>query len=142
MGVAPAWTERWRVVAPAGAVRVDVDLRGRPAGAARPGLAPGTPVALCASGLVARRRVRRAASRAGIQVDREYVALPSAASPAFLVEDGTAALDYFRTRILAAPPGMTTLAGVAEVAIRALRVLPVAVLSALAPGRVAIGRQA
>src|SRR5205807_5409388 len=91
IGMAPAWAERWRVVAPAGAVRIEVGPRGRIAD--RGATAPRTPLALCASGPFARRRVRRAADRAGITLEREYLALPSARSPAFLVDDRSVAID-------------------------------------------------
>src|SRR5260370_42018122 len=101
--MAPAWTERWRVVAPTGAVRVEVGSRGRIAGG-MPSAAPQTPLALCASGPFARRRVRRAADRAGVALQRQYLALPSASSPAFLVEDRPAAVDYFPARSLTPPP--------------------------------------
>lgn len=137
--MAPAWAERWRVVAPAGAVRVEVGPRGRIAGGL-PSPAPQTPLALCASGPLARRRVRRAAARAGVALEREYLALPSAGSPAFLVEDRSVAVDYFRARILTPPPG--TGAGLAELAVRTLRLIPRPALSGLAPGWVAIGRRA
>jgi hypothetical protein len=142
MGEAPAWAERWRVVAPAGAVRVDIDLRARPSGGGLPRLAPGGALVLCASGPFARRRVRRAAARGGVALEREYLALPSGAEPAFLVQDGPAALDYFRRRILATPPGLARTAWLAEVALRAARALPTAVLTAVVPGRLAIGRPA
>jgi hypothetical protein len=141
MGEAPAWAERWRVVAPAGAVRVDIDLRARPSGGL-PRLAPGGAFVLCASGPFARLRVRRAAARGGVALEREYLALPSGAQPAFLVQDGRAALDYFRRRILAAPPGLARTAWLAEVALRAARALPAAVLTAVVPGWLAIGRPA
>ena len=137
--MAPAWAERWRVVAPAGTVRVEVGPRGRIAG--RGTTAPRTPLALCASGPFARRRVRRAADRAGITLEREYLALPSARSPAFLVEDRSVAIDYFRARILTPPPGMARWSGLAELAVRGTRFIPRSILSWLAPGRVAIGRQ-
>jgi hypothetical protein len=135
--MAPAWTERWRIVAPAGAVRVDVGFRGR----TEPALpAGGAPLALCASGPFARRRLRRAAARAGVALEREYLALPSVASPAFLIEDGPAAVDYFRDRILTPPPGMARGAAAGDLAVRTVRLVPRRVLSALAPGRIAIGR--
>jgi hypothetical protein len=134
--MAPAWSDRWRVVAPAGAVRLDVDLRGRTSPAPARGA-----VALCASGPFARWRVRRAAARAGVALEREYLALPSAGSPAFLVEDAPGPIDYFRVRILTAPPGTSRLGAAADLAVQAVQHAPRRLVGALAPGRVAIGRR-
>jgi hypothetical protein len=137
--MAPAWTERWRVVAPPGAVRVDVGRRGR-FGAPLPALA-GPPLVLCAAGPLAKGRIRRAARRAGVAINRQYLALPSAGSPAFLVEDSSAAIDYFRTRILTPPPGTARGVAAVDLAIRLVRRAPRRLLSGLAPGRVAVGSQ-
>ena len=134
--MAPAWTERWRVVAPHGAVRVDVDLRGRTS------MPPGRgAVALCASGPLARWRVRRAAARSGVTLEREYVALPSAAAPAFLIEDASVPIEYFRTRILTAPPGTWRLAAVAGLAVKSVQHAPKRLVGSCAPGCVGIGRR-
>jgi hypothetical protein len=139
IGEAPAWAERWRVIAPPGAVRVDLGRGGR-ARHGFPQLASGAPVVLCASGLLARRTVRRAARGAGIRLEREYLALPSADQPAFLVQDRSAAVDYFRRRILTSPPGRAR-AWAAALALGTARLAPAGLLGAMAPGCVALGRR-
>ena len=103
--------ERWKqnpyTVAPADAFVAEVaplrrssDALIREIGA----LAAGTPVVLRSSPPFARRRCRRFASAAGIDIHREYLALPTPGAPAYLVEDAPAATAYFVRSILAPPP--------------------------------------
>lgn len=102
--------ERWRqnrlVVAPADAFIAEVPplrttsaLLGEVAS-----LAAGSPVILCSPPPFARRRCRRFASAAGIEIQREYLALPTAGAPAYLVEDAPVATAYFLRSILVPPP--------------------------------------
>jgi hypothetical protein len=103
--------ERWKqnrlVVAPHDAFVAEVaplrrsDALRREVGA----LPAGSPVVLCSAPPFARRRCRRFASAAGIDIDREYLALPTPAAPAYLVEDAPVATAYFVRSILVAPPG-------------------------------------
>jgi hypothetical protein len=104
--------ERWRgnrqMVAPADALVAEVAPLRRRNGALirRVGaLAAGSPVVVCSPPPFARSRCRRFAAAAGIEIDREYLALPTAGAPAYLVEDGPAATAYFVRSILVPPPG-------------------------------------
>lgn len=102
--------ERWRqnplVLAPADAfvaevapLRTTAALLGEVAS-----LASGSPVILCSPPPFARRRCRRFASAAGVDIQREYLAVPTAAAPAYLVEDAPVAIAYFLRSILVPPP--------------------------------------
>ena len=102
----------------------------------------GTPVVLMASGPGAGRRSRRFAAGASISLEREYLAFPSAAAPAYLIEDSSAAVRIFVTQVLVAPPG-TRLSAVIDAAIAVLRASSLwRLVRALAPGRVSVGRRA
>jgi hypothetical protein len=103
--------ERWRqnrhVVAPVDAFVADVlPLRRASDAVIREigSLPAGSPVVLCSPPPFARRRCRRFASAAGIDIHREYLALPTAGAPAYLVEDAPAATAYFVGSILVPPP--------------------------------------
>jgi hypothetical protein len=99
----------------------------------------GTPVVLVSSAPGARRRSRSFASRAGVRVERQYLAFPSVATPAFLVEDEAAPVHFFLRSVLIAPP-RTRLSGLFELGLPVLRaVAPRRSLCFLAPGRVVVG---
>jgi hypothetical protein len=139
------WRSNWRVVSPSGAVRADVGWTAAARRAARRdlrALPSGTPVVLCASAPLAVRRSRRLAGHAGIELDRAYLAFPSAAAPAYLVEDAPAAARVFVADVLVAPPGsvLTTPIGAVLAVVR--RSAPWRLLRALAPGRVIVGWKA
>jgi len=139
--------DRWRrnvaVVAPPGAVEVRLPrLRGgRRAAAARlAGLGSGTPVVISASAPLARRRCRRFAAENGIDLTRELLAFPSAAAPAYLVEDRPAPIRVFVQHALVTPPGLR-LALPVDLGVGLVRaVAPSRLLRLLAPGLVAVGR--
>jgi hypothetical protein len=141
--------ERWRgnlaLVRPVGALVsvVPGDRRGRRRlEAGLRALQPGAEVVLEASGLLAARRCRMVAGRAGIELRREYAALPSARAPAYLVEDAPAAAALFVGSLLAPPPRSRLATPVAAV-LWAMRRMgePSRLLRMLAPGRVAGGRR-
>jgi hypothetical protein len=105
---AARWQQNRQVVAPPGAFIVDVARRrgGRQALIRDVrALAAGSPVVLSSPAPFARRRCRRFASAAGIDVHREYVALPTPGAPAYLVEDAPVATSHFVRSILVPPPG-------------------------------------
>lgn len=136
------WRDNWRVVSPPSAVRVDL-RRSRPALAAAreqvAGLAAGTAVVLVSSAPGASRRCRSFASEAGIQLQREYLAFPSAAMPGYLVEDDVVPVRAFTRSVLVAPP-RARLSFAVEAGVTILRALGSRrVMSALAPGRVVVG---
>ena len=140
---AERWRDNWRAVSPPGAVRVEL---GRSRAARRQAerdvraLPAGTAVALAAAGPGAARRCRRLASRTGLVLEREFLAVPSATVPAYLVEDERGPVELFLATVLVTPPGAPLARAVEGVLtlVRALR--PVRVVRALAPGRVAVGR--
>jgi hypothetical protein len=89
----------------------------------------------------ARRRCRAFAADAAIVVDREYLAFPAAAAPAYLVEDAPAPARLFVDAVLVAPP-RTTLRLPIDVGLALLRALGGARLVRMfAPGRIVVGRR-
>lgn len=143
MAGAQRWKENWTVLGSPDAIRVDLP-RSRAARRAMVGrvraLPVGAAVVLCDGALASRWRCRRFAARAGVRLERQYLALPSARSPAFLVEDARRPLSYFCAAVLSVPPGVALLAGPVGLLARAAAWLARAgVAGAIAPGRVAVG---
>jgi hypothetical protein len=138
------WRNNWLVVSPSGAVRVDLGRsaakRQAPSRAVRD-LPAGTPVVLCASAPGAIGRCRTFASEAGIQLEREYLAFPSAGAPAYLVEDAPASVGVFVKTVLVTPPGAPFSTSI-EACLSVLRVLsPWRLIRVMAPGRIVVGRR-
>ena len=131
------WKSNWRVLAPGGAVRIDVGGSGNE-GAHDVSLAPRTPVVLVAAGRRGGRRLRAFAREARIELVREYLAFPSAEAPAYLVENDPVTGRLFVKNVLAAPPGAPFVLRSAVALFR--RLATPRALEALAPGRVAVGR--
>jgi hypothetical protein len=137
----PAWTTRYRVMAAPDALVVDVP-RGRGArhatAVAVRALPPGRGVVLRGSSSA----VHAVARAARVRIDRELIALPSATSPAYLVEDDALPLALLCTAFLSVPPGLVRLAGPAG---GLLRVGAVAGRSRLVRlvfrSRIAVGRR-
>lgn len=142
-------TARWRdnrsLVGTVGAVQVDVPRARAGQAAARrriASLGPGAGVVVCASGPLPGRRLRRLAGATALSLDRQFLAFPSAAAPAYLVEDAPAAIDYFLRHTLVAPPGVR-FGPALELVVAALRRLaPVRLVRLAVPGRIAVGRVA
>src|SRR5215211_1784998 len=139
------WKENWSVLGPPDAIRVDLP-RSRAARRAMVGrvraLPVGAAVVLCDGVLASRWRCRRFAARASVRLERQYVALPSARSPAFLVEDAPRPLNYFCSAVLSVPPGVALLAAPVGLLVQVAAWLARAgVAGAIAPGRVAVGRR-
>ena len=137
------WAKNWRVVSPEGAVRVDLERSpvGRRALRRKIRDLPATtPVVLVATAPRARARARAFATEAGIDVECEYLAFPSAASPAYLVEDAQAPVRLFLDRILVAPPRSVWSTPI-DIGLKFLRALPWRLLRAAAPGRIVVGRR-
>jgi len=141
---AERWRSNWRSVSPEGALRVDLGgpaARRRDLERAIRELRGGTAVVLTASAPGAIGRCRAFASRAGIELKREYLALPSARAPAYLVEDSPAPVRVFVRTVLAVPPG-STLATPMGACLSVLRALsPWRLIRIVAPGRVVVGRR-
>ena len=142
---AERWRENWRAVSDGATLQLELP-RSRAGRRARLAsireLAGGTRVVLAASAPGASRRCRAFAAAAGLELEREYLAFPTAAAPAYLVEDAPAPVRLFVSNALVAPswPG---LAVPIELGLELLRrVRSWRLVRLLAPGRVVVGRRA
>jgi hypothetical protein len=139
---AERWRTNWRVASPPGAVEVPMPRsaarRRRLAHMIRE-LPAGTPVVVLAPAPGAARRSRSFAARAGVELDREYLAFPSAAAPGFLIEDAPATVRAFVDGFLVAPP-RPVLSAAIDAALGLVRAIsPWRLVRVLAPGRVVVG---
>jgi len=138
------WRSNWRIVGAPGAQQIQLPASRR----ARRGfeqrlreLPVGTSVVLVATAPRAGGRCKDVARRAGIAVERIYLAFPSADAPAYLVEDEPASVRVFLKSILVAPP-RSRLSWPMLAAVRVLRSIGTQrTLRALTPGRVVVGRR-
>jgi hypothetical protein len=139
------WRDNWLIVSRSGAVRVDVrrsPAKRRALKRTVRALAAGTPVVLCGSAPGAIGRCKSFASEAGIDVEREFLAFPSARSPAYLVEDAPAPVGVFVKTVLVTPP-RTPLATPIELCLGVVRTLnPWRLIRTVAPGCVVVGTRA
>jgi phosphotransferase family enzyme len=104
-------------------------------------LPAGTSIALVSSGLGARRRCRRLAREAGVELLREFIAVPSVDPPTCYVEESPAALRYFFTQLLALPRGgAAKSAGLAAINRIARVFVPAGLVGSAAPVRIVVGR--
>jgi len=138
------WRNNRRLLGPADAthLQVPVSRRARRACEQRLRELPsGTDVILVAGTRGAGRRCRAVAARAGIAVERTFLAFPSADSPAYLVEDEPAPVRVFLKTILVAPPRATRSLPMLA-AVRTLRSLGTwRLVRTLAPGCLLVGRR-
>ena len=138
------WRNNWLVVGPAGSVAVDLGrsaTRRRAQQRSIRELPIATPVVLRASAPGAIQRCRRFAADAGLELEREYLAFPSARSPAYLVEDARGTVDVFVNTALVTPP-RTPFSTPIEACLALLRALsPWRLIRRIAPGRVVVGRR-
>lgn len=137
------WRDNWKAVSPAGAVRVELDrsrVRRRAQERAILDLPAGTPVVLSAAAPGALRRCRDFATRTDLVLEREFLALPSAAAPAYLIEDARGPIETFVATVLVTPPG-TPLLRTVDAALGVVRaVSPWRLIRVLAPGRMIVAR--
>jgi hypothetical protein len=136
---AERWRQNWRTLGD-GAVRVEVRA-GSGAEAARRirQLPPGTPVVLAASGPTATRRCRAMAARTGVELEREFLAIPTATAPGCLVENAAAPVGAFVRSVLVAPQD-TRLGPIVDAGLAGLRAInPLHVLRIIVPGRLLLG---
>jgi len=136
------WRENWRTVAPPGAVYIDLGRASEPSWRCLGhDVERGTHIVLSASAPRAARRCRRFAAAAGIELEREFLAYPSAQAPAYLVEDVRVAVAQFAERCLVAPPRVP-FAAVVDRGVALVRLLRAWwLVRLLAPGRVVVGRR-
>jgi Phosphotransferase enzyme family len=77
----------------------------------------------------------------GIEILREYIAIPSANSPTCYVEDSRATLKYFFTELIALPRGSAALAASLQAAKGVARkFFPATLVGSVAPIRLVLGR--
>src|SRR4029077_3899551 len=120
------WTSpghRWRLLAPAGAVAVDVGSGPRAvrrAIAELRALPAGTPVVLLDHRPGGRFRARRIAATGSIVVDRQYVGLPAWRGAIVVVEAPTDALRWPCWSLVTPPPGVTRAHALADAAVKFL----------------------
>ena len=104
-------------------------------------LSPGTEVVVCCTALTSHWRTRRFAREAGIDMVREYVAIPRLAPPTCYVENTPLTLRHFFTEVSVLPGGGPTISALLAAAKQAARfVFPAALIGALAPTRLMVGR--
>ncbi|HMJ40078.1 MAG TPA: phosphotransferase [Verrucomicrobiae bacterium] len=140
---AGSFGEVWQLVTAPGTLRFEVPA----SSAARRRLAlqlttlpPGANVILSCAALGSRGRSRRLAREAGIELLREYVAIPSIDPPTCYVED-TSALRYLFTQLLTLPRGGGALSASLEAIKRvAHSFFPADLVGSLAPIRITLGR--
>jgi hypothetical protein len=135
------WQNNWKAVAAPSAARIDLRRGGATSlhRSRQGGLGIGDEVVICTSAPGADRRCRRFAAAAGLKLERSYLAFPSAAAPAYLVEDSPEAIALFARSVLVAPP-LARFALAIEVVLLVVRRLRLWWLVRLmAPGRLAVG---
>jgi len=75
----------------------------------------------------------------GIELDRQYLAFPSASAPCYLVEDDQASVKYFVSSALVAPPDTPMFTMVDAVLAAVRRFSPWRLVRWLSPGRMVVG---
>ena len=104
-------------------------------------LPPGAPVVLSCAALGSRQRCRRFARDAGIEILREYVAMPSVDSPTCYIEDLRPSLLYFFTELMTLPRGGSALSAPLQVIKTMARTFfPATLVGAVVPIRIVLGR--
>ncbi len=131
------WTspgQRWRLLAPEGAVAVDVSSGPRAvrrAIAELRALPGGTPVVL----------LDYRPGAGAVVIDRQYVALPSLRRAIVVADDSRDSLRWACRSLVAPPPGITWAHVLLDTAVKLLRRRP-EVASWISAGRVVVGRTA
>jgi hypothetical protein len=138
------WGGNWRAVSEKGSVRIDV-ARGRggtKSAVADTRLLPaGTEIVLVVPAPGSVRRARSVAAAAGVGISREYLALPSAHAPAYLIENAAGPFRVFVDNVLGSPSqgALGRLQDVAVGVIRRMR--PRRLVGMLGAGSVVVGRR-
>lgn len=96
---------------------------------------------LSCAGLGARRRCRLFARDAGIEILREYIAVPSVESPTCYIEDSRSTLAYFFTELLTLPRGGAVISAPLQTMKTIARsFFPATLVGSVAPIRIVLGR--
>jgi hypothetical protein len=136
--------QRWRLLAPEGAVAVDVSSGPRPVRRAITelrALPGGTPVILLDHRPGGRLRARRIAAGGVVVIDRQYVALPSLRQAIVIAEDSRDSLGWACRSVVTPPPGITWAHALLDAAVRLLRRRP-GIAGWVSAGRIMVGRTA
>jgi hypothetical protein len=104
-------------------------------------LKPDLPVVLVDQRPFSRRRLRRLARQLSIEIEREFVVLPTLRRPIVLIDDTEPAVRHFWTAIATVPPGLAFSAVPASALLSLARRLPWGWTGAAAPGRALVGRR-
>jgi hypothetical protein len=141
------WTspeQRWRLLAPDGAVAVDVGSGPwavRRAIAELRALPGGTPIVLLDHRPGGRLRAHRIAATGVIAIDRQFVALPSLRRAIVVAEDSRDSLRWACRSLVAPPPGITWAHALIDTVVKLLRRRP-EVAGWVSAGRIVVGRTA
>ena len=131
-------TSPWMTLCPLGTF--ELDARTIDANAADE-LTPELPIVLIDQRPFSRRRLRRTARRLSIEIEREFIVLPTLRHPLVLIDDTEAAVRHFWTAIATVPPGLAITAVPASALLALARTLPWRWTGAAAPGRALVGRR-
>jgi len=134
--------QRWRLLAPEGAVAVEVGSGPRATRRAITelrALPGGTPVVLLDHRPGGRFRAGRIAAAGVMVIDRQYVALPSLRRAIVIADDSRDSLGWACRSLVAPPPGITRAHALLDTAVKLLRRRP-GVVSWVGAGRVVVGR--
>ena len=102
-------------------------------------LKPDLPVVLIDQRPFSRRRLQRLARELAIEVEREFIVLPTLRHPLVLVDDTESAVRHFWTAIATVPPGLAITALPASALLGLARILPWSWTGAAAPARALVG---
>jgi hypothetical protein len=104
-------------------------------------LKPDLPVVLIDQRPFSRRRLRQLARELSIEIEREFIVLPTLGRPIVLIDDTEPAVRHFWTTIATVPPGLAVSAVPASALLSLARRLPWSWTGAAAPGRALVGRR-
>jgi hypothetical protein len=134
--------EAWRLVTARGAIPFRLPRRRAALRSLREevrALPPGTPVVLYDTSRRPCARCRRFAAETGVELEGVYLAVPSLASPLYLIQDTPQTLDYYWSDIVVLPL-RAPLDGIAEIGLRVARQLGLGRWTrVLLPDRLAVG---
>ncbi|MEU4396538.1 hypothetical protein [Kribbella sp. NPDC023855] len=131
-------TSPWMTLCPLGTLEIDTrvvgeDLTGQ--------LKPDLQVVLIDQRPFSRRRLRRLARELSIEIEREFIVLPTLERPIVLIDDTGPAVRHFWSTIATVPPGLAVSALPASALLSVARRLPWSWTGGVAPGRAVVGRR-
>ena len=131
-------TSPWMTLCPLGTLEIDTRIIDDSiAGQLKPDL----PVVLIDQRPLSRRRLQRLARELSIEIEREFIVLPTLGRPIVLIDDTEPAVRHFWTTIATVPPGLAVSAVPASALLSLARRLPWSWTGAAAPGRALVGRR-